>query len=376
MANSDYGAFAFAKPLAPKGQTRPSNGLLSCSTCGVVKPTSGFYFRGDRGTYFQPCRTCAQSSRKRDKQCVGCGRTFTGDSDGKFCSKKCAGEAASAKAKSKRLQATAAWLCKQCGKPSTRDMSAATLWQRQYCSKKCEGLGTRKPRALCATCQINRVSLGCKFCSIQCSRAPHVRPRKDRQCPQCSVTFLVKSGDLKAHKFCSLKCARAAIAVRPQWKRVKCAACGSAFRRTEAAIKRLKGGRVFCSLDCSRGFLKGTKHALYRGGADPNRGCEWLALARQIRERDEFQCQRCGRTQAENRQKLSVDHIVPWRTFADKAEANHPTNLVSLCRRCHAIKTVDFERKWLKGDRIGMEQYRRSLKLKPLFAVAISEART
>jgi hypothetical protein len=36
--------------------------------------------------------------------------------------------------------------------------------------------------------------------------------------------------------------------------------------------------------------------------------------------------------------------------------------------RCHAIKTTQAERQWLKGDRIGMEQYRKSIALPPLFA--------
>lgn len=106
----------------------------------------------------------------------------------------------------------------------------------------------------------------------------------------------------------------------------------------------------------------------YRGTQDPNRGRGWKRIAAGIRERDSHTCQRCGVQHAAGQKAFPVDHIIPWRTFADKVLANDPTNLVTLCMRCHAIKTTIYERKWLKGDRIGMEQYRKALSLPPLFA--------
>jgi len=115
-------------------------------------------------------------------------------------------------------------------------------------------------------------------------------------------------------------------------------------------------------------YLRGPNSPLYRGESDPNRGGQWRRLSEEIRKRDGYCCQRCNRTQAENGQKLSVDHIIPWRAFTDKTAANAPSNLTSLCRRCHSIKTHLYERLWLKGDRIGMEQYRRAIQLPPLFA--------
>jgi 5-methylcytosine-specific restriction endonuclease McrA len=108
---------------------------------------------------------------------------------------------------------------------------------------------------------------------------------------------------------------------------------------------------------------------MYRGNADPNRGGEWRRLAEQIRTRDRHTCQRCGTTQLTNGRKLDVDHIRPWRSFTDKRQANDPTNLISLCKRCHRHKTATIERQWLKGDRLAMLQYEKAVKLPPLFAL-------
>mgnify|MGYP001616689683 FL=1 len=73
---------------------------------------------------------------------------------------------------------------------------------------------------------------------------------------------------------------------------------------------------------------------------DNDRGQEWRALAESIRKRDGRACRRCPTTEAENGERLSVDHIIPWWVFTDKADANDPSNLMSLCRRCHSLKTA------------------------------------
>jgi 5-methylcytosine-specific restriction endonuclease McrA len=86
-------------------------------------------------------------------------------------------------------------------------------------------------------------------------------------------------------------------------------------------------------------------------------------LAETIRQRDGYRCQRCNKTQDENGQKLSVDHIIAWRTFDDKTEANRPRNLVSLCRSCHSLKTSTFEQASMRGDCIAMYQYERNIVL-------------
>jgi len=72
-------------------------------------------------------------------------------------------------------------------------------------------------------------------------------------------------------------------------------------------------------------------------------------------------CVNCSALPAEN-QKLSVDHIVPFRLakqYADEMpigpSPNHLDNLASLCRTCHGFK-LHPEGKLLRGDIIGFIQ--------------------
>jgi 5-methylcytosine-specific restriction endonuclease McrA len=85
-------------------------------------------------------------------------------------------------------------------------------------------------------------------------------------------------------------------------------------------------------------------------------------LAASIRERDKHTCRRCG-VKWEAGRRFPVDHIIPWRAFTNKADANDPANLATLCFSCHAKKTHIFETRWLKGDVLDMEQYRRAIDL-------------
>jgi 5-methylcytosine-specific restriction endonuclease McrA len=107
----------------------------------------------------------------------------------------------------------------------------------------------------------------------------------------------------------------------------------------------------------------GPQNPGYRGTQDANRGTGWYRLAASIRKRDGYICRRCRRTQVENGKSLDVDHIKPWRSFENKADANDPSNLASLCRRCHCHKTTSIEAKWLRGDVLAMQQYERAIAL-------------
>jgi len=57
---------------------------------------------------------------------------------------------------------------------------------------------------------------------------------------------------------------------------------------------------------------------------------------------------------------LSVDHVIPYRTFESPSEANQQDNLVALCSSCHSKKTRA-ERLWLKGDVLDMWRYQTSV---------------
>lgn len=196
-------------------------------------------------------------------------------------------------------------------------------------------------------------------------------PKKPRKCGACAELFVPPSGRkaFGTAKFCSRKCYYASVGTRPAFVTATCAMCQSTFQRTVAAIKRVK--HTFCSRECASAFHTGERSPMFRGDKDPNRGASWNRRAASIRERDSYTCRRCGRGECGTvrAEKLSVDHVRPWRSFTDKEAANHPDNLVSLCRECHSYKTTVVERAWLNGDNLTFQQWVRSLHL-PSEAIA------
>lgn len=57
---------------------------------------------------------------------------------------------------------------------------------------------------------------------------------------------------------------------------------------------------------------------------------------RQVIERDDGECQNCGRTEEADGVRIEVHHIVPFVEFTISGRAHAPHNLVTLCRQCHA----------------------------------------
>jgi 5-methylcytosine-specific restriction endonuclease McrA len=86
--------------------------------------------------------------------------------------------------------------------------------------------------------------------------------------------------------------------------------------------------------DANKGKLKGENNPNYKDGISLKKfknafGMEpeeWKKLAQEIRERDNFTCQYCGKKGA-----TDVHHIIPRRIKID----NSPENLITLCRSCH-----------------------------------------
>jgi endogenous inhibitor of DNA gyrase (YacG/DUF329 family) len=80
---------------------------------------------------------------------------------------------------------------------------------------------------------------------------------------------------------------------------------------------------------------KGENHPNYKGGISLKEfkdayglePTEWKKLAQEVRKRDNFTCQLCGKKNA-----TSVHHIIPRRIKID----NSPDNLITLCRSCHS----------------------------------------
>lgn len=248
--------------------------------------------------------------------------------------------------------------CQQCGKP----LDPASK-QKQFCSPKCfyESKRAKKQKELgqCIICGKDRTSATAKnTCSAQCSyEARKRKTRRPKKCGFCGEEFWPDTGNIR--KYCSSACYQAVHSQRLALITVVCENCKTEFQRTKAAVDRQD--HSFCSRKCSNEWHRGDNHKWYRGGSDPNRGSEWRKISEAIRRRDSFTCQWCNTPESELGEKLSVDHIIPWREFDDKAEANDYKNLVSLCRSCHSKKTA-LEKRYLNGDRLALERYIRTMR--------------
>ena len=235
--------------------------------------------------------------------------------------------------------------CMDCG-------SDFTIWHRW-------GVGHNVRR--CRFCHYKKVSAHRK--------ALRDRARKPKPCPSCSFDFVPYRTD---QKYCSVKCcARAHDAERArkvragliprQYKRkgrsvfaamitYVCKVCGTKRdvpRRYYIGPKKIRKPQ-FCSLECWYAWLrknprKGAANPSWRGGAVKFRGENWDADAELIRLRDGRICKVCGAAQVKKR--FPVDHIVPYRLCGE----NNPTNLLTLCGKCHARK-MGLENCFLRGD--------------------------
>lgn len=79
----------------------------------------------------------------------------------------------------------------------------------------------------------------------------------------------------------------------------------------------------------------GENSPAWRGGYKDYKGSNWKRNARQARERDNYICQDCMKTQSEIGKRLDVHHIIPQRFFETLEESNILKNLISLCHSCH-----------------------------------------
>lgn len=102
---------------------------------------------------------------------------------------------------------------------------------------------------------------------------------------------------------------------------------------------RIKGGNLQSGMTQSCGCLRQEKCSengkMYTGENNPNYidGHKCTSIKERIRKRDNYTCQKCGKTQKElkgRHKKLDVHHIDGDNTN------NDPENMITLCHNCHA----------------------------------------
>lgn len=191
---------------------------------------------------------------------------------------------------------------------------------------------------------------GNRYCSRKCIVADS---RLKATCKVCQKEFNRSPGDTN-RKYCSRECYKQdhnAILT------LTCSGCGTTFSRKNNSSPTK---RKFCTRACLSKSNRGTNNPLYRGRRHADRGKDWKIQSAAARSRDDNRCAAlCHDGYEPNRkEKLSVDHVVPyrlafaWHELGQGPDPNILTNLLSMCRSCHAKKTPA-EIRLLRGDVIG-----------------------
>lgn len=270
-------------------------------------------------------------------------------------------------------------ICEQCGKQYDGK-------GKRFCSRQC--LYNHGHRTLtCPVCKkdfVVRKSCPWTYCSRSCAAsAQFSKPetRADGECEHCGKPF--KAWKKSTQRYCSMECRKAAKQATTE---TTCPECGKVFiyykswpriycsRKCSAAVNARKNlgdfspdsfGQVIVPCDqCGEGFWKrwdqvqktdlhfcnqacfgkwmsdnvtGETHPLFKGGREEYYGSNWHMQRRLARTRDGYRCQHCGISQKKLERSLDVHHIIPFREFgiARYEEANHLSNLISLCTSCH-----------------------------------------
>ncbi len=82
---------------------------------------------------------------------------------------------------------------------------------------------------------------------------------------------------------------------------------------------------------------KGALNPNWKGGSSPKRQTDyenqrWKRVSRLVRNRDQYQCNRCGQTKTKEA-TLHLHHILGWTEFPKFRFVAR--NLVTLCKECH-----------------------------------------
>ena len=276
------------------------------------------------------------------RQCRTCGKPFQSNKPGGYCCMACyrVAQRAGVYAGIRPIKASRIHKCAKCG-ADVRGMTLSKRRNGETCDKA--------------------------FCSRNCYdqfRADKAKERT-RQCDHCHADY-IPSGGANGKRFCCESCRVAGLKAKPR----NCVCCGAWMTPIKYMPSRNEyisntKGKV-CSKECMIQWIKtnperkrkiseaftGDKHPNWIGGrrvldGSGGRGPGWPAISRAIRERDGYKCQHCGITQEQHGRALEVHHLIPFHDFLVWEAANHPSNLITLCKSCHT------KADWASGQRRG-----------------------
>lgn len=339
----------------PKPEQRP--GFKLCRKCKEWKPVGCFHSRVASKDGLAPrCKDCIQTrnlGRQRSKMvdgkknCTTCGEWLpattkyfskaannpTGlSSNCKNCFRRLYAPPKPKKARAKKNGKATTVACTECGKAFLRLPHEIRKDGIAYCSLQCAAIGKGKR------------SRG--------ENSPHYS-RSEVPCSYCGAPLLRTASQIAHNKkghFCNGECygkwraqnmiGEAATAWNGGKVKVPCLQCGV---DVELVPSQVRDPGNFCSQKCYGEWRKdnmlGEDSPIWKGGRLPSYGGSWKKQQRRARKRDKHTCQECGATKEQMGREPDVHHILPFRLFgADRHdEANHLSNLVCLCKRCHGI---------------------------------------
>lgn len=117
----------------------------------------------------------------------------------------------------------------------------------------------------------------------------------------------------------------------PRYTRI-CKNCEKQFEVTEAQIR--KGDGIYCDKNCKESYQRGENAPTWMGGKSFEPYCPKFTEDIKERVRNHFDriCVYCGKTENENKRKLSVHHV-----NYDKGQGcTGEWLLIPLCHSCHA----------------------------------------